>query len=131
MRPLSEWREEFILAMHLEGVPIETSRAVMRDATTIQRLAVAACNGDWPCDDGERPVTPCAKCGNRYHASTLRKGGLCPDCRAQARIRTILAPFHVTPIFGGDPRGCCVKLRVPSGRTDDGGNEGLCVPSGH
>jgi hypothetical protein len=29
---------------------------------------------------------------------------------------------------GGDPRGCTVKLKVPSGRTDDFGGTDLCVP---
>lgn len=36
-------------------------------------------------------------------------------------------PF--VPIFNGDPRGACTKLRVPSGRTDDWGGEGVCVPT--
>lgn len=43
-----------------------------------------------------------------------------PDCPCKR-------PF--VPIFSGDPRGACVKLRVPSGRTDDGGREGVCVPT--
>jgi hypothetical protein len=30
--------------------------------------------------------------------------------------------------FGGDPRGCTVKLVFPSGRTNDWGHEGICVP---
>ena len=33
------------------------------------------------------------------------------------------------PVFSGDPRGNTVKLRVPSGRTDDWGQEGICVPT--
>lgn len=28
----------------------------------------------------------------------------------------------------GDPRGCTVKLTVPSNYTNDWGNEGICVP---
>ena len=35
----------------------------------------------------------------------------------------------VVPIFNGDPRGAVLKLSVPSGRTDDWGQEGICVPS--
>jgi hypothetical protein len=31
--------------------------------------------------------------------------------------------------FNGDPRGCTVKLVVPSGATDDIGQEGICVPT--
>lgn len=29
---------------------------------------------------------------------------------------------------GSDPRGCTLKLILPSGRTDDWGGEGFCVP---
>ena len=29
---------------------------------------------------------------------------------------------------GGDPRGCVLKLTVPSGYTNDFGREGVCVP---
>ena len=59
----------------------------------------------------------------------LLKGGLCPSCRAENRIDGQLAPFRVTPDFSGDPRGCTVKLAVPSGRTDDWGRTGICVPT--
>lgn len=31
--------------------------------------------------------------------------------------------------LSGDPRGCTVKLTVPSGRTNDWGREGICVPT--
>lgn len=33
------------------------------------------------------------------------------------------------PVFSGDPRGACVKIRVPSGKTDDWGQTGMCVPA--
>ena len=45
------------------------------------------------------------------------------------RIARVLAPFNVSPVCQGDPRGACVKLRVPSGRTDDWGQTGVCVPT--
>ena len=32
-------------------------------------------------------------------------------------------------IFSGDPRGITVKITVPSGKTDDYGKEGICVPT--
>ncbi len=31
-------------------------------------------------------------------------------------------------VFDGDPRGTTVKVRVPSGKTDDWGQTGICVP---
>jgi hypothetical protein len=32
--------------------------------------------------------------------------------------------------FSGDPRGATVKLKMPDGRYDDWGQEGICVPIG-
>lgn len=122
-------RDAFIASMTSEGVPVEVITSVLRDAATHQRLSEAACNGDWPCDNGERKVRPCARCEGGYVPSVLLKGGLCPSCRAENRITAKLAPFRVTPDFSGDPRGCTVKLVVPSGRTDDWGRTGLCVPT--
>ena len=122
-------REQFIVAMAAEGVPIEVTRAVLRDAATHNRCAEAQCNGDWPYDNGERKVKPCVRCEAGCVSSQLLRGGLCPSCRAEDRITARLAPFNVTPDFQGDPRGCTVKLRVPSGRSDDGDRIGLCVPT--
>ena len=31
-------------------------------------------------------------------------------------------------VFGGDPRGCTVKLTFADGATNDFGGEGWCVP---
>lgn len=121
-------REDFIVAMSREGVPADVTRAVLRDAATHHRCAEAQCNGDWPYDNGERKVEFCKRCESGCVRSQLLRGGLCPSCRAEDRIASRLAPFGVTPDFQGDPRGCTVKLRVPSGRTDDGARIGLCVP---
>lgn len=49
----------------------------------------------------------------------------------ERRIRqlcTELGP-DFEPIFDGDPRGNTVKVKVPSGRTNDWGKEGICVPT--
>ena len=127
-------RETFIIAMQSEGMAPETARLIMRHANTVQRLAVAKCSGDWPCDNGERKVEFCAACESGYVPSALR-GGVCPSCRARRLISAILIAMDTrkrkrfSPVFGGDPRGACVKLAVPSGRTDDGGQIGMCVPT--
>ena len=34
----------------------------------------------------------------------------------------------IVPVFQFDPRGAVLKLRVPSGRTNDWGQTGICVP---
>ncbi len=122
-------RGRFIEIMRAEGVPEYVSRGVLRHAATIQRLSAAECNGDWPCDNGERKVKSCVRCGTGYAPSTLARGGLCPSCRAGDRVTSLLGPYPVKVILGGDPRGACVKLAVPSGRTDDWGQEGICVPT--
>lgn len=31
-------------------------------------------------------------------------------------------------IFQGDPRGCTVKIKLPSGYKDDWGGDGFCIP---
>ena len=50
------------------------------------------------------------------------------EARIEARVRALCERHGLTPIFHGDPRGAVLKLRVPSGRTNDGGREGVCVP---
>ena len=50
------------------------------------------------------------------------------DERCEKAIRQICALLGCEPIFGSDPRGCTVKLKVPSGKTNDFGGEGICVP---
>ena len=53
------------------------------------------------------------------------------DGRATAirvMLAAILKPYGARAITGGDPRGCTVKLKLRSGRTNDFGGEGYCVP---
>jgi len=181
-------RERFIVAMKSEGMPEEIARRILRHANTVRRLSVAECNGDYPCDNGERKVEFCSRCEAGYAKGSLlrdytvkmgRPPLICPNCRAQdliaqwcdkasapicpycgkpgerlAQTRGQAVPddlnlyqcsgdetrregdrFHrwsrhsFVPIFQGDPRGACVKLKVPSGKTDDMGREGMCVPT--
>ena len=48
---------------------------------------------------------------------------------AGARINEDLKELGASVAWCGDPRGCVVKLRVKSGRTNDWGREGICVPA--
>lgn len=125
-------RDEFIARATREGLTVEVARTLLREASTMQCLAVAMCNGDWPCDNGERKTALCGRCGLGYVPSVLKgKDRLCPDCRAEDRVRKVLEPFAgFAPDFSGDPRGCVLKLKTPSGRGDDFGTGTLlCVPT--
>jgi hypothetical protein len=135
MRPsYTRDRDEFIGIIIREGGTVTLARALMRAATTLQRLAEASCNGDWPADNGERKVAPCGKCRSLWVPSTLKtKAKLCPDCRTEKRVRAFLSlwdgkdgsPWFV-PEFGGDPRGAVLRVHVPSGR--DESYDGVYVP---
>jgi hypothetical protein len=99
-------RLEFAAVLGAEGVPSDVILDVLRDARTIHRLAEIAC---------ERELT-----------STEEKR----DEIATARIGGRLAAYGIESHFQGDPRGAVVKLRLPSGRANDFGGEGLfCVPT--
>jgi hypothetical protein len=50
----------------------------------------------------------------------------------ERKIRELISGFwgdNVTAKFSGDPRGATVKLQVPSGKTNDWNESGICVPS--
>lgn len=46
----------------------------------------------------------------------------------EKRITEICKSIGCEPIFEGDPRGCDVLVKVPTGYTDDWGHSGVCVP---
>lgn len=52
---------------------------------------------------------------------------ICPDCRTTELINAAL-PEGFKAVMQGDPRGCVLKIQVPSGRTNDWSREGICVP---
>lgn len=138
-------RYKFIEAMRAEGVPQDVALLVLRHANTIQRCAMLECSSEAADRDrvhcpGRIPhalLVDRERCLCRDYGSADETGkhhGMIPRIartsdRSERRIATLLAPFNVTPIFHGDPRGACVKLQVPSGKTDDWGREGLCVPT--
>ncbi len=99
-------RDEFIAIMTAEGISLADIRAILRDAATVQRLAVEACNRELSSAEVKR------------------------DAEACARIVKRAQRWGCSATFNGDPRGACVKLRVPSGRNNDWGGGGwICVPT--
>ena len=121
-------RLEFIAKMKREGIPEAIARLIMRHATTIQRLATEECSDEAAYKVIDREQARCPNCRDeRFHSKTPI-GSKCRECRAKARIMA-LCVGRIEPVFQGDPRGACVKLKVPSGRTDDWGGTGICVPT--
>ncbi len=105
-------RERFIVTMRTAGMPRLIAKKILLHAQTIQRGAELACSSD----AAERSMVTSA--------------------RAERLIRAWCALISAedprpafVPVFHGDPRGACVKIRVPSGAYDDTSREGICVPT--
>lgn len=97
--------EAFIKAMHIEGMAPMSARLILRHADLLQALARADCDGE---------LTPLEEASDQTSRDVIRNVCAATGCEA---------------IFSGDPRGACVKLKVPSGRTDDWAKTGICVPT--
>lgn len=50
------------------------------------------------------------------------------DQQVENKITDLLSFHNILPIFSGDPRGATVKLKMPSGYTNDSGRTGVVVP---
>lgn len=94
----------FVMARHTT-VTLHDCTKLLRYAATCQRLAETACN---------RELT----------VQEIRK-----EENMQMDIIAVLVPYDCEAKFGGDPRGCVVKIKVPDGYTNDWGAEGICVPA--
>lgn len=153
MRASKADREKFVARLVSEikadCQPEEVARwagRIMRQGSTYARLQEAQCNGDWPADNGTYgdKAETCPRCEAVWHRSAMKrvpymsegKGGRtyyrreCPDCLCQDRIKRIASEIPgVGVVFQGDPRGCTVKLTLPSGYTNDISREGICVPT--
>ena len=142
----SKERDEFIAIATQEGLTLDTARKLLRHATTLHRLAEAQCNGDWPYNgDRDRPMVNewqgrpivrekwdrryvvCPECEASGVSKSAMRKGVCPDCRTSQLVKTAL-PTGYEAIINGDPRGAVLKIKTPSGRTNNWGREGICVP---
>lgn len=112
MRSYQREREEFIATMVGEGMDLHTARLILRDAATVQRYAAEACNRELAKSERKREAEAMRRIALRIHVLRGHQQG--PNWRVK---------------FGGDPRGACVKIKVPSGRSNDWGGEGVCVPT--
>ena len=118
-----------------EGVDL--ARAILRNASTIQRCEEAVCSSE--AADRDRVPCPAIKSGSEEDCACDQYQGKHGDTprvqvqilKAQQRISAACEPWSIKPNYQGDPRGCCVKLILPSGRWNSwGGKEdGFCVPT--
>ena len=145
MSGYQEDRDRFIARMTAEGLPITVTRQVLRLAATVERLAVAACNGDYPADHGDAwPTIVCEDCGSAWHPSAFRRrpavelarakaagdsvgDRICVDCYTTRKLEALM-PAGFKAITGGDPRGYTTKIAVPSGQVEYMGADGYGVP---
>ena len=139
-------RDQFMVRCQLSA---DTARALLRHATTLQRLAEAQCNGDWPADNGQRATEECPLCGSHWVPSQIQGGTAaklaldrvlnpehsedakreyrrnpraCPDCRTEARVHALLEGTQWQAWTQGDPRGYVLRLfpRTVPGCTECG-----------
>ena len=97
---------EFVYAMAKHsGATLADMQRLLRWAATYQRLAETACNRELEPKEEKRKEN------------------------ARKAISERLRHFSCKATFQGDPRGCCVKIQVPDGYTNDWGKEGICVPA--
>lgn len=112
----------------------------LRYATTLHRLAVAVCNGDYPADDGLRKTTACPKCERHWARDSMAacqpldtpalrnsmnetrtlpldkryKPIFCKDCIVSHKAENLATVHGLIAITDGDPRGCALEL-YPAG----------------
>ena len=103
-------REQFLMHATRLGLNDYQARKFARFTATSDRLAVAACNGDWPCDNGQRKVEWCSKCQGGMVRSKM-VNGVCESCRLDARILAYAAECGIGVDLQGDPRGWTVQLK--------------------
>ena len=137
------WREEFLVRTAQAGLPLDVARKVLRHAATLQRLAEAQCNGDWPADNGERKVISCPRCGICWVRVSMVADKsqpvvngfrplICQDCRKSDLIIDLVAPYGFQAFFAGDPRGAVVTLASVNVKREDfesGRERGISVPA--
>lgn len=74
-------------------------------------------------------VAELVRLAKRHHRGAERECNEGGDhtTAAEKKIVALLAGSGISAIFSGDPRGCTVRLKMPSGRTNDFANTGWCI----
>lgn len=139
-------REEFIAIMAAEGISVDVSRKLLAAGATLHRLAELECSSEaadrdrvWCPNRFKKPEAPTCLCRDygAYDEENARaleqpgpRHGKIPRIavrgdRLQRRIEKLCAANKLEAIFGGDPRGAVLLVKVPSGRTNDWGQRGI------
>ena len=101
-------RDEFIAQASGEGLSLPVITKLLRHASTLQRLAVAQCNGDWPYNgDRDRPYRPLGggmvesdESIERRRVAWDKRYTVCPKCETSGVARSALRTSNecrVTP----------------------------------
>ena len=146
-------RDEFFSILGAEGIRPEVTRALLRESTTLQRLAELECSSE----AADRDQVRCPASGKKDTGACLCrdygsvgvsemqlsengpalsrvKHGTVPrhmvkSAASTARVVKLCQAHNLVAHFGGDPRGCMLVVSVPSGRTNDWEQRGIAVPA--
>lgn len=102
----------------------EFAKRVLRYGTTYGRIQETACNSPEHWSNDAAVNKQIAANWQEMLDRNEKKAE-----RIEAKLTALCAKYGIKPIFQGDPRGNTIKLQVPSGKTDDWGREGICVPT--
>ena len=138
MESYTKQREQFIATVSAEGLPLSVILTILAKATTLQKIAELSCSSASAdrdrvkCPQSTNPAKECL-CSTiiekgQFHESVPRID--VQEARIKRQLESLMSKREGFKLhFQNDPRGAVVKLAVPSGKYDDMGKEGLCVPA--
>lgn len=124
-------REEFVAVLVRECPTLDAIKVaqvagrIMRHASTLGRLAEESCNGHPAQGSPTMPADQLGRLQDRWDARIEKESD-----RMERLIQAAATELGLVAKFDGDPRGCTVKLILPSKRynTWGGEDEGWGVP---
>jgi len=99
-----------------------------RQATTYHRIQEQHCNGHPAMDNPSIPIADANRLQAKFEQLLEKQ-----EANIENRVNMLCHSLpkvegkHIEPIFSGDPRGAVIKLKMPDGRYDDWGHEGICI----
>lgn len=106
---------DYFMAQVAPTLGVPNARALLACATTLQRLAEAQCNGNWPCDNGERKVVPCPLCDSLWVPSQIQGGSFAKLAHRMAGGRCACGPCLRCPADASNlsPAACLCAHAAP------------------